>query len=103
METQSLDDVMLKMWQQFASRNWLYPGTVAVSHRVGSWNKLDDFFKQYVDGIEELHLTSTWNLWHLVDGFEEEQVPHLGMKVTTENGRELIKFVRGGYACRLGN
>jgi len=53
METRSLDDVILKMWQQFGQAEIALPRNSYRSHRVGSWNKLD-FFKRYVDGTEEL-------------------------------------------------
>jgi len=103
METRSLDDVILKMWQQFGQAEIGYPGTATgVIESVAGIN-LDDFFKRYVDGTEELPFNQYLEpLKHLVDDLEEEPVPHLGVKATTENGRELIKFVEAGTPAYAG-
>ena len=105
--TRSLDDVIIKMWQQFgqAEIGFTPEQLQEVIESVAGVN-LDDFFKRYVDGTEELPFNQYLEPFglHLVGDLEEESVPHLGVKATTENGRELIKFVEAGtpaYACGI--
>lgn len=95
----SLDDVMLKMWQQFgqAEIGFTPEQLQEVIESVAGMD-LDDFFKRYVDGTEELPFNQYLEPFGLqmVGEFEEEPVPYLGVKAQTENGRELIKFVEAG-------
>ena len=95
----SLDDVMLKMWQQFgqAEIGFTPKQLQEVIESVAGMD-LDDFFKRYVDGTEELPFNQYLEPFglQLVGEEEEEPVPHLGVKAQTENGRELIKFVEVG-------
>jgi len=58
METRSLDDVILKMWQQFGG--FTPEQLQEVIESVAGIN-LDDFFKRYVDGTENCLSISTWN------------------------------------------
>ena len=94
----SLDDVMLKMWQEFgqAEIGFTPEQLQEVIESVAGIN-LDDFFKRYVDGTEELPFNQYLEPFGLqLVGEEEEPVPCLGVKATTENGRELIKFGEAG-------
>lgn len=92
----SLDNVMLKMWQQFgqAEIGFTPQQLQEVISSVAGMD-LDDFFKRYVDGTEELPFNEYLEPFglQLVGHEEEEPVPQLGVKVQTENGHELIKFV----------
>ncbi|MBV8887422.1 MAG: M61 family metallopeptidase [Chroococcidiopsidaceae cyanobacterium CP_BM_RX_35] len=102
----SLDDVMLKMWQQFgqAEIGFTPEQLLAVIESVAGMD-LADFFKHYVDGTEELPFDQYLEPFGLrvVSDDDEELLPHLGIKVQTENGRELIKFVEAGTpACASG-
>ena len=95
----SLDDVMLKMWQQFgqAEIGFTPEQLKEVISSVAGMN-LDDFFQRYVDGTEELPFNEYLEPFglQLIGVEEEEPVPELGVRATTENGRELIKFVEAG-------
>lgn len=95
----SLDDVMLKMWQQFgqAEIGFTPEQLQEVIESVAEMD-LDDFFKRYVDGTEELPFNQYLEPFGLqmVGDEEDEPVPNLGVKAQTENGRELIKFVEAG-------
>lgn len=94
----SLDDVMLLMWQQFgqAEIGFTPEQLQQVIESVAGIN-LDDFFKKYVDGTEELPFNEYLEPFGLeVIGEDDEPTPTLGVKVQTENGRELIKFVETG-------
>ncbi len=95
----SLDDVMLKMWQQFgqAEVGFTPEQLMEVIESVAGMD-LANFFKQYVDGTEELPFNQYLEPFglQLVGDRDEEPVPHLGVKVLAENGRELIRFVEAG-------
>ena len=92
----SLDDVMLKMWQQFGQAEIGFtPEQLQEVIEAVAGTDLNDFFLRYVDDIEELPFNQYLEPFglQLVDECEEEPVPYLGIKANTENGRELIKFV----------
>jgi len=99
----SLDDVMLLMWQQFGQAEIGFtPEQLqqAISSVAGM--NLDDFFKRYVDGTEELPFNQYLEPFGLqLVGEDEEAVPNLGIKAATENGRELIKFVEAGTPAQV--
>jgi predicted metalloprotease with PDZ domain len=101
----SLDDVMLLMWQQFgqAEIGFTPEQLQEVISSVAGMD-LDDFFKRYVDGTEELPFNEYLEPFglQLVGDEQEEGVPYLGVKVQTENGRELIKFVEAGTPASAG-
>ena len=92
----SLDDVMLQMWQQFGQAEIGFtPQQLQEVISSVAGIDLDDFFKRYIDGTEELPFNEYLEPFglQLASQEEEEPVPQLGMKVQTENGHELIKFV----------
>jgi len=63
METRSLDDVILKMWQQFGQAELALPrNSYRVIESVAGIN-LDDFFKRYVDGIAFQSVPGTFGTW----------------------------------------
>jgi len=95
----SLDDVMLKMWQQFGQVEVGFtPEDLQQVFASVAETDLGDFFGRYVDGTEELPFNQYLEPFglRLVADFEEEPHPTLGIKAQTENGRELVKFVEAG-------
>lgn len=91
----SLDNVMLLMWQQFGkSEIGFTPEQLQSVIESVAGTDLNDFFLRYVDGIEELPFNQYLEPFglQLVEEYEED-VPYLGLRTSTENGRELIKFV----------
>jgi predicted metalloprotease with PDZ domain len=95
----SLDDVMLKMWQQFGQAEIGFtPEQLQEVIESVAGMELGDFFKQYIDGTQELPFNQYLEPFGLqmVGEDEEEPVPHLGVKAQTENGREVIKSVEAG-------
>ena len=95
----SLDDVMRLMWQKFGQAEIGFtPEQLQEVFESVAGKDLDDFFARYIDGIEELPFNQYLEPFglQLVSDSEEASVPHLGMKVQTENGREAIKFVEAG-------
>lgn len=100
----SLDDVMLKMWQQFGQEEIGFtPQQLQEVIESVAGIDLGDFFAKYIDGIEELPFDDYLEPFglQLVGDFEEEAVPHLGIKVNTENGREIVKFVEVGTPAQI--
>jgi predicted metalloprotease with PDZ domain len=100
----SLDDVMRQMWQQFgqAEIGFTPEQLQEVIQSVADTN-LDDFFSKYIDGTEELPFNRYLEPFglQLVGDSEEEPVPHLGVRVQTEHGRETIKFVEAGAPAQI--
>jgi predicted metalloprotease with PDZ domain len=94
--TRSLDDVMLKMWQQFGQAEiGVTPEQLQEVIESVAGIDLDDFFSRYIDGTGELLFNQYLEPFglQLVEDYEEEPLPYLGLRATVENGRELIKFV----------
>ncbi|BAY07594.1 M61 family metallopeptidase [Calothrix sp. NIES-2098] len=93
----SLDDVMRQMWQQFgkAEIGFTPEELQAVIESVAGID-LGDFFKRYLHGTEELPFNEYLAPFGLQLAAESEEEPYLGVKVNTENGREIIKFVEAG-------
>ena len=100
----SLDDVMRQMWQQFgkAEIGFTPQQLQEVIESVAQVN-LADFFQSYIHGSQELpfeQYLAPFGL-QLVSENEEEPLPHLGVKVQTENGREAIKFVEASSPAQI--
>ena len=92
----SLDDVMRQMWQQFGKAEIGFtPVQLKQVIESVAETKLDDFFKRYIDGTEELPYNDYLEPFglQLVTENDDNPVPYTGMKVQTENGKETIKFV----------
>ena len=92
----SLDDVMRLMWQRFGvDEVGFTPQQLkrAISE-VAACN-LDDFFELCLDSTAELPFEQYLEPFGLYIKAitEKEVVPYMGIKVQTENGREIIKFV----------
>ncbi len=99
----SLDDVMRQVWEKFGiAEIGFTPEQLQEVIESVAGTDLDDFFKRYVDGTEELPFDQYLEPFGLqLVGDEEEPAPYLGVKVQTENGRELIKFVEAGSPAGL--
>jgi predicted metalloprotease with PDZ domain len=93
----SLDDVMQQMWQQFgkAEVGFTPEQLQAVIESVAGMD-LGDFFERYLHGTEELPFNEYLAPFGLQLVAEVEEEPYFGVKINTENGREMIKFVEGG-------
>lgn len=98
----SLNDVMLKMWQQFGKDEigFLPEQLQEVIESVAKIN-LADFFARYIDGTEDLPFNEYLEPFGLELVTESEEEPYLGVKASTENGREIIKFVEAGSPAQI--
>ncbi|MBW4663458.1 MAG: M61 family metallopeptidase [Chroococcus sp. CMT-3BRIN-NPC107] len=94
----SLDDVMLKMWQQFGIEEIGFtPQQLQEVITSVAGTDLTDFFAKYIDGLEELPFNQYLEPFGLqLLGEDKDPVPHLGIKVNSEQGREVVKFVETG-------
>jgi len=98
----SLDDVMRKMWHQFGKEEIGYTPE-QLQEVIESVAKIDlsDFFARYIHGIEDLPFNDYLEPFGLQLVVDSEEEPYLGVKVSTDNGRELIKFVEAGSPAQL--
>ncbi|MBD2730998.1 M61 family metallopeptidase [Nostoc sp. FACHB-892] len=99
----SLDDVMLKMWQQFGQDEIGYtPEQLQEVIESVAGIDLTDFFKRYIDGIDDLPFNQYLEPFGLQLVAEQQEEPYLGVRINTENGREMIKFVEAGSPAQIG-
>jgi predicted metalloprotease with PDZ domain len=90
----SLDDVMVQMWQQFGQEEIGYtPEQLQGVIESVAGKDLTDFFDRYLHGLEDLPFNEYLQPFGLQLVPEKEEEPYLGVRVSTENGREIIKFV----------
>lgn len=91
----SLDDVMRIMWQRFGkdevgfSEQQLRDVIAEVATE-----DLSDFFHRYVETTEELpfdHYLDSFGLY--LKAVDKTDIPYMGIKVQSENNREVISFV----------
>jgi predicted metalloprotease with PDZ domain len=96
------DNVLVKMWEQFGKEEIGFtPEQLQLVIESVAETDLSDFFKLYVDGLEDLpfnHFLEPFGL-HLVGDSNEE--PYLGLRTATENGKEVVKFVEAGSPAQI--
>ncbi|MEH2271754.1 MAG: M61 family metallopeptidase [Nostoc sp.] len=99
----SLDDVMLKMWQQFGKDEIGYtPEQLQEVIESVAGIDLTDFFKRYVDSTDDLPFNQYLEPFGLQLVAEQQEEPYLGVRINTENGREIIKFVETASPAQVG-
>jgi predicted metalloprotease with PDZ domain len=98
----SLDDVMRQMWEQFGKDEVGYtPEQLeGVIESVAGMN-LGDFFNRYLHGLEDLPFNEYLQPFGLQLVEEKNEEPYLGVRINTENGREIIKFVEAGSPAQF--
>ena len=91
----SLDDVMLLMWERFGKDEKGFSETQLreiIAEVAGE--SLDDFFKDYIETTKELPLDDYLDTFGLyLKTVEESDLPYMGIRVQSENNRELIQYV----------
>ncbi len=93
---QSFDTVMQVMWQQFGKAEIGFtPEQLQQTIEIVAHQDLSDFFDNYIHGLTELPFEQYFESFglRLKPIFDLEPYPELGIKVQSENGREMIKFV----------
>jgi len=92
----SLDDVMRQMWQRFGKEEIGFtPQQLKDVIESVAQTDLSDFFERYIDGTDELPFDEYLQPFglRLYSVEAEEPVPHLGVNVKAEHGKEVIQFV----------
>ena len=100
----SLDDVMSLMWSRFGEQEIGFSETQLrdTISEVAEEN-LDDFFTRYIETTEELPFDDYLDPFGLyLKTATESDIPYLGIKVQSENNREVIKFVATHSPAALG-
>ncbi|MGF1588833.1 MAG: M61 family metallopeptidase [Pleurocapsa sp.] len=100
----SLDDVMRLMWSRFGQTETGFTETQLrnVIAEVAEAN-LDDFFYRYIETTEELPFDDYLDPFGLyLKTVAESDAPFLGIKVQSENNREVIQFVAAESPAALG-
>ncbi|MBD2148255.1 M61 family metallopeptidase [Sphaerospermopsis sp. FACHB-1194] len=93
----SFDDVMRKMWQQFGKEEIGYtPEQLKEVIETVAGTDLTDFFDRYIHGLDELPFNQYLEPFGLKLVEELETEPYLGVRIKTEHGQEIIKFVEMG-------
>ncbi|MGK7940370.1 MAG: M61 family metallopeptidase [Crocosphaera sp.] len=98
----SLDNVMGQMWEQFGKTEVGFtPHQLQrVIESVADMD-LQSFFNLYIDSIEELPFNKYLDPFGLKVKPILEEIPYLGIKVQSENNKEIIKFVAKGSPASL--
>ncbi len=100
----SLDDVMGLMWERFGKEEVGFTETQLrdTMAEVAEVN-LDDFFSRYIETTEELPFDDYLDPFGLyLKTVAESDIPYLGIKVQSENNREVIQFVAAQSPAALG-
>jgi predicted metalloprotease with PDZ domain len=98
----SLDDVMRQMWRKFGIQEIGYTPE-QLQEVIESIAEVDltDFFDRYINGTEELPFNQYLEPFGLQVIAEKEEEPYFGLRLNTENGREIVKFVEFGSPAQL--
>ncbi|NJK38004.1 MAG: M61 family metallopeptidase [Oscillatoriales cyanobacterium RM2_1_1] len=101
----SLDDVMRQIWQRFGRSETGYtPEDLQAVIEAIAGRDLQEFFQRYIEGTEELPYDQYLEPFGLrIKAELSQNLPCLGLKVITEAGQNIIKFVIAeGPAQRAG-
>ncbi|HEY9771554.1 MAG TPA: M61 family metallopeptidase [Coleofasciculaceae cyanobacterium] len=100
----SLDDVMRLMWSRFGQKEIGFSETQLrnVIAEVAEAD-LNDFFARYIETTEELPFNDYLDPFGLyLKTVAESDIPYLGIKVQSQNNREVIQFVAAESPAALG-
>ncbi len=100
--TRSFDDVMRQLWLDFGKDEIGFTSAQlqAVIENIADAD-LHDFFDKYVDGTEELPFEEYLEPFGLQLKIDFADIPFVGWQVTTENGKEIVKFVESNSPAQL--
>ena len=100
----SLDDVMQLMWSRFGQQEVGFSET-QLRNTIAEVAQVDltDFFARYIETTEELPFNDYLEPFGLyLKTIAESEIPYLGIKVQSENNREVIKFVAAESPAAIG-
>lgn len=95
----SLDGVMATLWQRFGQEEIGFTeGQLKTILEEAAGENLDDFYRDYLDGLVELpfeEYLAPFGL-EIAPLADAPALPSLGLKVQTEGDRAIVKFVAAG-------
>ncbi|MCC5639406.1 M61 family metallopeptidase [Nostoc sp. CHAB 5844] len=98
----SLDDVMRQMWRKFGKQEIGYtPEQLQEVIESVADMDLTGFFNSYINSTEELPFNQYLEPFGLQVIVDKEEEPYFGLRLNTENGREIVKFVEFGSPAQL--
>ncbi len=99
----SLNDVMRQLWQKFGQAEIGFTEKdLQASIEAVAEKDLSDFFTRYIYGVEEIPLNEYLEPFGLlVKPTSPEALPYLGLRVQSEGGKEIIKYVEIGSPAQL--
>jgi predicted metalloprotease with PDZ domain len=98
----SFDNVLVKMWNQFGKEEIGFT-PLELQSVIESVAGVDicDFCQRYIDGLEDLPFNSYLEPFGLYLAGDCDEEPYLGVRVCTENNREIIKFVEAASPAQI--
>ena len=99
----SLDDVMRLMWQRFGQDEIGF-SEVQLRDTIAevAEENLDDFFTRYIETTEELPFNDYLDAFGLyLKTVDNTDIPYIGIKVQSENNKEVIGFVEAQSPAAL--
>ncbi|BBA78906.1 peptidase M61, glycyl monoaminopeptidase [cyanobacterium endosymbiont of Rhopalodia gibberula] len=101
----SLDNVMSQMWQKFGKPEigFTHQQLQDVIESVAGI-QLQNFFTHYLDATEDLPFDDYLEPFglKLKPILDSETIPFLGIRIKSENSKEVIKFVEAGSPAEIG-
>lgn len=99
----SLDDVMRQLWEQFGKTEIGFtPEQLERIIESTAGVDLSDFFQRYLHGTEELPIQEYLKPFGLqLKAETTDETPYLGWKVSSDKGKEIIKFVEAGSPAEI--
>ncbi|MGP0128965.1 MAG: M61 family metallopeptidase [cyanobacterium endosymbiont of Rhopalodia musculus] len=101
----SLDNVMSQMWQEFGKLEISFtPQQLQDVIESVAGIDLQNFFARYLDATEDLPFDDYLELFglKLKPILDYETIPFLGIRIKSENNKEIIKFVEAGSPAEMG-
>jgi predicted metalloprotease with PDZ domain len=98
----SLDDVMRQMWQRFGQPEIGFT-PAQLQHVIESVAETDlsQFFDHYLHSTDELPFDDYLTPFGLRLVSDDATVPHLGLTLKIEGGRDIVKFVELGSPAQI--
>jgi predicted metalloprotease with PDZ domain len=98
----SFNDVLRELWSQFGKNGFSEQQLQTIIENIAQIN-LSEFFGLYVAGVEEIPFQQSLEPFGLLLKAEENQkIPYLGLRLQSEAGRDIVKFVTMNSPAQIG-
>ncbi|WP_267384484.1 M61 family metallopeptidase [Cyanobacterium sp. uoEpiScrs1] len=101
----SLDNVMSQMWQKFGKQEIGFtPQQLQETIESVAEIQLQEFFTDYLDATEDLPFDDYLKPFglKLQPILDSDIIPFIGIRIKSENSKEIIKFVEAGSPAEIG-